>query len=121
MYWTLRRNGFPSQGTDEYLSNYWTHAERDLGGALRQRDMGAAEYVRQLKALAADYSTEDLLSRITANTLVIHGRQDRIVEEDEVRFLADGIAGAGLAMIEEAGHCSPIEQPQAFTAVLRGG
>jgi hypothetical protein len=32
--------------------------------------------------------------------LVIHGRQDRVVPED-------------------AGHCFPIEQPQAFTAVMR--
>jgi pimeloyl-ACP methyl ester carboxylesterase len=51
--------------------------------------------------------------------LVIHGRQDRVVPEEEVEFLADGIAGAVLALIEEAGHCSPIEQPQAFTAVMR--
>jgi pimeloyl-ACP methyl ester carboxylesterase len=84
-----------------------------------QRQMGADEYVRQLKALARDYSTEDLLPRITADTLVIHGRQDRIVTEEEVCFLADGVAGAGLALIEESGHCSPIEQPQAFTAVMR--
>jgi hypothetical protein len=28
------------------------------------------------------------------------------------------IAGHSLALIEEAGHCSPIEQPQAFTAVM---
>src|SRR5258705_1003152 len=63
--------------------------------------------------------TEDLLPRITADTLVIHGRQDRVVPEEEVEFLADGIAGAALALIEEAGHCSPIEQPQAFTAVMR--
>lgn len=131
------------EGTDEYLSNYWTHAERDLDGALTehfdlllhedryadaefcaqlqrwQREMAAPEYVRQLKALQADYSTEDLLPRITADTLVIHGRQDRIVPEEEVRFLTDGIDGAALALIEEAGHCSPIEQPQAFTALMR--
>ena len=131
------------EGTDEYLRNYWTNAERDLDGALTehfhlllhedrynddafcarlqrwQREMGADGYIRQLKALAADYSTEDLLPRITADTLVIHGRQDRVVVEEEVEFLAEGIAGAALALIDEAGHCSPIEQPQAFTAVMR--
>ncbi len=72
--------------------------------------MGADGYIRQLNALAADYSTEALLPRITADALVIHGRQDRIVTEEEVRFLAAGIAGAGLASIE---------QPQAFTALMR--
>jgi len=87
------------EGTDEYLRNYWTHAERDLDGALTEHF--------------------HLLPRITADTLVIHGRQDRVVVEEEVEFLADGIAGAALALIEEAGHCSPIEQPQAFTAVMR--
>ena len=50
---------------------------------------------------------------------MIHGRQDRVVVEGEVEFLAEGIAGAALALIEEAGHFSPIEQPQAFTAVMR--
>jgi pimeloyl-ACP methyl ester carboxylesterase len=51
--------------------------------------------------------------------LVVHGYQDCVVVREEVEFLADGMAGAALALIEEAGHCSPIEQPQAFTAVMR--
>jgi len=132
-----------SPGTVEYLNDYCAHIERDLDGALDdhfdqllhkdryadaafcahlkawQREMPAAGYVRQLQALARDYSTESLLPDIEADTLVIHGRQDRIVTEEEVRFLTDGIAGAALALIEESGHCTPIEQPQAFTAVMR--
>jgi pimeloyl-ACP methyl ester carboxylesterase len=51
---------------------------------------------------------------IAGHSLGGWGRQDRVVVEEEVEFLADGIAGAALALIEEAGHCSPIEQPQAF-------
>jgi pimeloyl-ACP methyl ester carboxylesterase len=137
----VRHLGAQTGGTDEYLSGFWTHAERDLDGALNdhfglllheerygdaefcaqlrawQRGMDADGYVRQLKALARDYSTGDLLPSITADTLVVHGRQDRV--EEEIRFLAAAIAGAGLALIEEAGHCTPIEQPQAFTAVMR--
>lgn len=81
--------------------------------------MAAPDYVRQLRALARDYATTDLLGAITADTLVIHGRQDRVVTEDEVRFLAAGIVGCALALIEDAGHCSPIEQPQAFTALMQ--
>jgi pimeloyl-ACP methyl ester carboxylesterase len=50
---------------------------------------GRRRYIRQLKALAAHYSTEDLLPRITADTLVIHGRQDRGVVEEEVEFLGE--------------------------------
>jgi len=129
--------------TDDYLRGFWTHVERDLDGALNehfglllhedrysdtefcsrlktfQRQMDADAYARQLKALAADYATVDLLPRITADTLVIHGRQDRIVTEEAVQYLTAGIANASLALIEDAGHCAPIEQPQAFTALLR--
>jgi len=68
--------------------------------------------------LATDYSTEDLLPRITADTLVIRPSRPRR-DRGGSGFLAQGIAGAALALIEEAGHCSPIEQPQAFTAVMR--
>jgi pimeloyl-ACP methyl ester carboxylesterase len=127
----------------EVLRDYWTAAEEDLDEVLNshvhvllhesrhldtefctqlarwQRQTSTDGYVRQLKALAADYSTQDLLPRISADTLVIHGRQDRIVPEAEARFVAAGIAGARLALIEDSGHLTPLEQPQAFTAVLR--
>lgn len=132
-----------SPGTVEYLDGYCAHIARDVDEALNdhfdqllhkeryadvafcdrlkawQREMPSEGYVRQLQALARDYATESLLPDIEADTLVIHGRQDRIIEEEEVRFLTAGIAGAALALIEESGHCTPIEQPQAFTAVMR--
>ena len=85
----------PDRVSKLFLSDTWA-----------RKPEGTDEYIRQLKALAGDDSTEDLLPRITADTLVIHGRQDRVVPEEEVEFLADGIAGAALALIEEAGHCS---------------
>jgi len=33
--------------------------------------------------------------------------------------MASGISGAKLAMIEDCGHLSPLERPQAVTALLR--
>ncbi|WP_435240355.1 alpha/beta fold hydrolase [Streptomyces cucumeris] len=130
-------------GTIAYLDHYAAHLVRDADGALDahfdqllhharyadkgfcarlrawQRETAPDTYVRQLRALAHDYATERLLPRITADTLVIHGRQDRVVTEEEARFLTGGIAGASLALIEESGHCTPVEQPQAFSAVMR--
>jgi pimeloyl-ACP methyl ester carboxylesterase len=69
--------------------------------------------VRQLGTRASDYSTGSVLSDITADTLVIHRRQDPIDIEDEVRYLAGAIRTASLALIEDAGQCTPVEQPQA--------
>jgi pimeloyl-ACP methyl ester carboxylesterase len=84
-----------------------------------QRQTPAVAFIRQLQALAGDYETVGLLPRIKADTLVIHGRQDRIIDVDEARFLTAHTPGASLGLIDEAGHCAPFEQPQAFTALMR--
>ena len=84
-----------------------------------QRLTPAEAFIRQLEALMDDYSTESLLPQIKADTLVIHGRHDRIIGEDEARFLASHTPGASLSLIEQAGHCTPFEQPVAFTAAMR--
>jgi pimeloyl-ACP methyl ester carboxylesterase len=81
--------------------------------------MPVEKYIRQLKALTRDYGTLDLLPKIKTKTLVIHGRQDRVILEEECQFLADHIANAKLALIEQSGHVTPLEQPQAFTALMR--
>jgi pimeloyl-ACP methyl ester carboxylesterase len=84
-----------------------------------QRLTPAAAFIRQLEALMGDYSTERLLPQIEADTLVIHGRHDRIIDEDEARFLVEHVPHASVSLIEEAGHCTPFEQPVAFTAAMR--
>ncbi len=126
-----------------YIEEYCTHLAEDYENALAghfheflhedryqdaafcarlkqwQREMPAESYIRQLQALARDYQTLSLLPRIKVDTLVIHGRQDRVIAEEECRFLADHITNAKLALIEQSGHVTPLEQPQAFTAVMR--
>lgn len=130
-------------GTVGYLEDYGRHLERDRDGALEahfglllapgryadrefcrrlrswQRRMPVAGYVRQLGALARDYATVDLLPHIEADTLVVRGRHDRVVHPDEAPLLASSLRHGSLALIEDAGHCTPIEQPQALTAVMR--
>ncbi|WP_377272770.1 alpha/beta fold hydrolase [Peterkaempfera sp. SMS 1(5)a] len=130
-------------GTDEYLEEFCVQLLRDADAALDAhfdrilherryadkefcdrlrawlREMPGDCHVRQLRALARDYATGPLLSRIRADTLVIHGRQDRVVAEEEARVLAAGISGAALALIEESGHCTPVEQPEALSSVMR--
>ncbi|MFE5809258.1 alpha/beta fold hydrolase [Streptomyces sp. NPDC056491] len=85
----------------------------------RQRRMPVSGYVRQLQALARDCPTVDLLSRIAADTLVVRGRHDRVVHPDEAPLLAASVGRGALALIEDAGDCTPIEQRQALTAVMR--
>jgi 3-oxoadipate enol-lactonase len=60
----------------------------------------------------------DRLADIDAPTLVICGEDDISTPPDRARALADGIAGARLVMIPDAGHHSPIEEPAAVTAAI---
>jgi pimeloyl-ACP methyl ester carboxylesterase len=46
------------------------------------------------------------------------GKDDFICDTESARILADGIAGARLAVIREAGHFPWVEQPHAFREAL---
>jgi len=112
------------RGLDEHFDQFLyedRYAEPAFCAWLKksQRETPAAAFIRQLEALIGDYSTVSLLPAIEADTLVIHGRHDRVIAEDEARFLTDNTPGASLALIEQAGHCTPFEQPVAFTAAMR--
>lgn len=86
---------------------------RDAGllAALRAmwRRAGPEVFARHLRALVNDSDCRAFLSLIRCPTLV--------VEEQE--FLAAAVAGARLAVVEDCGHSSTLERPQAVTALLR--
>jgi pimeloyl-ACP methyl ester carboxylesterase/DNA-binding CsgD family transcriptional regulator len=53
----------------------------------------------------------DLLPRLTAPTLVLHSRGDRMNEFEHSRFLAASIAGARLVVLESANHIVLGDEP----------
>ena len=59
------------------------------------------------------------LASVRVPTLVICGTEDAVTPAGMSRALAAGIAGARLCWIEDAGHLSNIENPQAFNTALR--
>jgi pimeloyl-ACP methyl ester carboxylesterase len=63
--------------------------------------------------------TRSLLSKVPGPTLVIHGRQDVIFSLEEHESIVAAVPNATLAIIEDCGHGSPMERPQAVTALLR--
>jgi pimeloyl-ACP methyl ester carboxylesterase/acyl-CoA thioesterase FadM len=71
-----------------------------------------------LKAMRdrADYRA--LLEEIRVPTLVIGGREDRLVPPDSARRLAREVPGAQLTLIPDAGHLTPLEQPVATSRVI---
>ena len=65
----------------------------------------------------ADLSAD--LRQVSVPTLVIAGEHDVSTPPEEVRALADAIAGAQFRQLRGAGHVPAIEQPQALATLIR--
>ncbi|AZB73610.1 alpha/beta fold hydrolase [Synechococcus elongatus] len=75
--------------------------------------------LKQWTAMVNDNDIRELLSKIQCPTLVVHGRHDPWFDLEESLFLAQSIHQSQYTIVEDAAHGTPIEQPQATTALLR--
>lgn len=119
----IQSGGF-EKALDEHLPRVLHEAHlRDaaLVAELRamQRRAGPDVFVRHIQAMIDAYDSTRWLAAIRCPTLVVAARQDAIFPLAEQRFIADTVASAHLAVIEDCGHGSPIEQPEAVTALMR--
>jgi 3-oxoadipate enol-lactonase len=71
-----------------------------------------AGYLAQLQAILG-WESFSRLPRITAPTLVIHGKTDRLVPPGNGETIAARIPGAKLVLLERAGHLFSTDQTQA--------
>jgi 3-oxoadipate enol-lactonase len=65
------------------------------------------------------HNTYRRLRRIEAPTLIVHGREDRIIPVANAEILAERIPRARLRTLEEAGHLYSTEQPQVEEEIAR--
>jgi pimeloyl-ACP methyl ester carboxylesterase len=80
---------------------------------------GPEGYVRQLRAQLGRTDSWSSLAAIACPTLVLGGRQDTMCSPALHQAMAASIPNARLAIIEDCGHLSTLEQPEAVTALLR--
>ncbi|HKZ54694.1 MAG TPA: alpha/beta fold hydrolase [Anaerolineales bacterium] len=86
----------------------------------RTRMASAPSRVLQADFLACDrFDLRARLGEVAAAGLILCGRHDRMTPLSSSETLLQGIPGARLAVIEDAGHMVMLEQPEAVTAVLR--
>jgi pimeloyl-ACP methyl ester carboxylesterase len=71
-----------------------------------------------LRALASRPDRTADLAAIRVPTLVVCGADDVISPPDEMRRMADAIAGARFVKIPEAGHLAPLENPGPVDAAI---
>jgi len=87
----------------------WTNelARYDLNG---QRHLGRAIAYREDFSQRAD--------EIKVPILIVHGTADQAITLDVARAMRERLRGAQLVEISGAGHCPPLESPEAFTESL---
>lgn len=112
-------------GVHERLMPLFVHADRlqdaPLLNIIRQMAevIGKDGFVRQTRALMARSAAHDVCRSIDVPALVLCGRQDALTPLSMHEEMADLIPGARLAVIEDCGHLSTLEQPEAVNRELR--
>jgi pimeloyl-ACP methyl ester carboxylesterase len=111
--------------TRDYLKDRMLHPQHRLNDDLRATVMQMAEsvgkygFINQVKAQLPRPDSTPTLATITAPTLVLTGRQDAVCPPVLHQAMADAIPNAQLAIVENCGHLSTLEQPDVVNAHLR--
>lgn len=82
------------------------------------RRVGAATYLRQERALLQRVDSRPSLGAIACPTLVLCGREDSATPLAMSQEIAAAIPGATLEIVEDCGHLSTMERPEAVNAAL---
>jgi pimeloyl-ACP methyl ester carboxylesterase len=82
------------------------------------RSVGAQGQLNQQSAMLGRPDSYADLEKVPIPTLVMCGRQDPVTPVADHQAIAARIAGSRLAFIEDCGHLSAIEQPQAVSRAL---
>jgi pimeloyl-ACP methyl ester carboxylesterase len=104
--------GYPAD--DEYVKRRYDSSTSP--GAWEA--IAAARFRRPGQAPPATPSTERAYERITVPTLVIEGGGDKLLPAGWAADIAGRIAGARSAVVDAAGHCPQLEQPEVVNDLL---
>ncbi len=81
--------------------------------------VGRDAFFRQQRAIMGRPDSRPGLADVRCPTLVLCGREDALTPVERHQEIAESIPGARFALIEDCGHLSTMERPQAVTALLR--
>ncbi len=95
---------------DEWLT-YRANHPIDPAGYQAQMGVGLA-------LMSEEACFEHKLSAVTAPTLILSGAEDKVVPPANVDLLAGAIPHAATAIIEQAGHFFPLEQPETAVNIV---
>jgi pimeloyl-ACP methyl ester carboxylesterase len=120
---TLAKNGRLAEVLDA-LFPLLVHPKHRADERVRQivyemsADVGVDAFARQQLANIGRPDSRPGLSAIRCPTLVLVGDGDQLTPPDRAAEIANGIAGARLITVPEAGHAATVEQPEYVTRAL---
>jgi pimeloyl-ACP methyl ester carboxylesterase len=88
--------GAVAEGPDDYL--------REMSGRMFDRGISDDGLNRQVCAVYAAPDRRPALSRISSNTLVIHGAEDPLISPEASKEIAAAIPGAKYVLVDGMGH-----------------
>jgi pimeloyl-ACP methyl ester carboxylesterase len=113
---------FPSRATGLWLSRYATRNPENIDPALGDYMIQVTKVSGARRSLLRSRTHTRIragqLGRITQQTLIIWGRDDRFLPMAQGAAAAEAMPHAELHVIPEAGHVPFFDQPQAFNHML---
>ncbi len=107
----LRRDHAKNPGavTPDFVDYLWERLERSGG---KEASFATLQTLMHLSHYAAEPA------RVTQETLLVWGEEDRVVPEEHGVRLAREIEKSEMARVADAGHLIFMDQPEAFTSVV---
>lgn len=81
--------------------------------------IGCKAFVEEQNAIMSRDDKRAMLKNITCDTLVLCGSQDQLTLPEFHTELAELIPRSRLAIVDDSGHFSPMEQPERVTAEMK--
>jgi pimeloyl-ACP methyl ester carboxylesterase len=97
----------------------WAHQIESLAVLAMTERIGRDAFLRQQAAIMGRPDSLPGLPGIACPTLVLCGRQDGPTPVECHQEIAAAIPGARLTVIEDSGHLTPMERPEAVSTALR--
>ena len=97
----------------------WAHQIEALAVLAMTERIGRDAFLRQQAAIMGRPDSLPGLPGIACPTLVLCGRQDGPTPVECHQEIAAAIPGARLTVIEDSGHLTPMERPEAVSTALR--
>lgn len=103
-----------------FLPNYLFEAKPENQALIidMAETLGADCFAAQAMSLEDRPDSLATLKKVTKDLLIIGGAQDKICPPEHQHVMHQATSGSQLALLEQCGHFSPIEQPEQVSSLL---